>query len=176
MLQKICIMLHILILKLYNSNQSAMLKISRDINLNNDHRLELWGFLLFFFFFLKYCNIWAVCERTYTRTTCKKQPVLSQFAEYDDTILESLDILLCFLAAPTSIHLGCWMYEVSRMLEFQCPLLHAQELTDCGQEEGSPLVAHSVQKRLPTILTLPSPLSSLPASYSLSSKVYCLLW
>lgn len=49
MLQKICIMLHILILKLYNSNQSAMLKISRDINLNNDHRLELWGFLLFFF-------------------------------------------------------------------------------------------------------------------------------
>lgn len=43
----------------------------------------------------------------------KKQPLLLQFAEYDDTILESasepqleLAVLLCFLAAPTSIHLG----------------------------------------------------------------------
>lgn len=47
MLHKICIMLHILILKLYNSKQSAILRISKNVNLNNDQRLELWGFLLF---------------------------------------------------------------------------------------------------------------------------------
>lgn len=44
-----------------------------------------------------------------------------------------------------------------------------------GQEEGSPLVAHSVQKALLTAVALPSFLSSLSAGYSPSSKVFILL-
>lgn len=46
----------------YINTISAILRISKEMNFNNDQRFEFWGFLLLFYN-LKYCTIWTVCER-----------------------------------------------------------------------------------------------------------------